>query len=397
MLRRSLVFVACCAVLVGQDSPAGDGAPDFVKEVAPILQNRCVSCHGPDKQKGDLRLDRREYVFAAGEEEYWSVLPGKPDESLLIHRVELPVGDEEIMPNEGDPLRPDQVAILRRWIASGAQWPQEGDAWFAKIAEEQRVERIDFGIPVPDAIQQQAIDQAIAALRERGASASVIAEDTPGVDVNVALLGKDFTDRDLDLLQDLRSVLVWLNLSRTAVTDAGLSKLSGMDQLRRLNLSRTAIGDVGVAACRDLQHLEVLNVYGTKVTDAALKGLAGSKSLRKVYAFQTAVTAAGVAAVGDRQSLLVVDRGEYVADRMAKAAAEIAEREAANRPLNSECPVSGKPVDPAVHVEHEGLRIAFCCANCKQGFEQDPQKYKAKIEVIRAAGGKATAGGKDED
>ncbi|MEY4831287.1 MAG: hypothetical protein RLZZ562_3083, partial [Planctomycetota bacterium] len=59
----SCAFVLC-ASLLGQEPKV-----DFVREVAPILQAHCVSCHGADKQKGDLRLDAREHAFPVDEEE----------------------------------------------------------------------------------------------------------------------------------------------------------------------------------------------------------------------------------------------------------------------------------------------------------------------------------------
>ncbi len=93
----------------------------------PILQRSCLECHGPRKQEGDLRLDRRADFLASG------VVSGEaPEDSELIRRVALPHGHEEIMPAIGEPLAKDQIETLRRWVVQGAVWPkdfQTGKHW----------------------------------------------------------------------------------------------------------------------------------------------------------------------------------------------------------------------------------------------------------------------------
>jgi mono/diheme cytochrome c family protein/YHS domain-containing protein len=380
---RSLLAL-CLPPLLAAQQPV-----DFLRDIAPLLQDRCVECHGPEKQKGDLRLDRKEHLFTE-DRESWVVQPGKPDESELLRRIQLPADDEDVMPNKGELLRPAQIEQLRQWVVGGADWPPGGDEFFAAAAAARVVPKIDFGIAAPDAAMQQRIDQALAALAERGIRAQIVAADTPAVDVNAALLRERVGDQDLASLADLAPVLVWLNLSRTAVTDDGLAQLSALQQLRRLNLANTGIGDAGVEKLGVLERLEVLNLYGSKVTDAGLRRLAALPALRRVYAFDTAVTAAAAAELAQRQPPVVVDRGEYVAERLHQAAAEIAARAAAApaAPINATCPVSDKPVDAATAIDHEGLRIAFCCEKCKQQFLQEPARYGAKIADYRRALGK---------
>jgi YHS domain-containing protein len=51
------------------------------------------------------------------------------------------------------------------------------------------------------------------------------------------------------------------------------------------------------------------------------------------------------------------------------------------------CPVMGEPIDPSVYTDYEGRRIYFCCQSCKATFEQDPEKYVAKVDEELEAGG----------
>lgn len=95
----------------------------YATQIAPILEANCYSCHGEKKQKGKLRLDSRAEAFK-GDRATWLIIPGNAEESELLKRVVLPADDFDIMPAEGDPLNPEQIAQLRAWIDAGAEWPE---------------------------------------------------------------------------------------------------------------------------------------------------------------------------------------------------------------------------------------------------------------------------------
>ena len=97
-----------------EGDPAAPGGLSFVRDVWPILSARCIECHGPRKQKADLRVDRAAVALAP------IVVPGDPDASELVRRIELPHDDADVMPARGARLEPGQIAVLRAWIASGA-------------------------------------------------------------------------------------------------------------------------------------------------------------------------------------------------------------------------------------------------------------------------------------
>jgi mono/diheme cytochrome c family protein/YHS domain-containing protein len=364
--------------------PAVEPAPattkvDFGKQIAPILIGRCIECHGPKEQKGDLRLDARAFLFAEGEEDAWVAPPGKPDDSELVRRLGLPLDDEEIMPAKGEPLTKEQQAVVRQWVAEGAEWPAGGDQQIAEALAAMVLPKITFDLQPVDAAQQAAIDAAVAELVQRGAVVQRVAADTPALDVNLSLLRDKAGDTELALLAPLAPVLVWLNLSRTAATDAGMQVVTGLTALRRVHASNTKLGDAGFTKLASLPKLEYLNAYETGLTDQGLAAFAPCKTLRKVYCWQTAVTADGARKLVEAVPGVEVDRGDYVAERLAAAEREIAEREARNKPVNDVCPVADKPIDAAHWVEHEGKRVAFCCAKCKAAFQKEPGKFVGKL------------------
>src|SRR5881227_1284581 len=108
---------------------------DFVLDVKPILESACVSCHGPEKPKGDLRLDTKAGAMKGGKKGV-VIVPGKATDSPLYKSTTLAVGDEDIMPPKGNPLAKAQTEVLRTWIEQGATWPAN-----IQLA---KVQRIDF-------------------------------------------------------------------------------------------------------------------------------------------------------------------------------------------------------------------------------------------------------------
>ncbi len=122
MPRVPAVFAALLAVAFVPSAVAGE-APDFRKDVWPILQSRCVSCHGPDKQKGELRLDSRAALLKGGNSGPAAV-PGKPAGSRLILLVASSKPADR-MPPKGEPLTAGQVATLTEWIRADTAWPAD--------------------------------------------------------------------------------------------------------------------------------------------------------------------------------------------------------------------------------------------------------------------------------
>jgi hypothetical protein len=98
---------------------------DYGRDVQPILSNYCYHCHGPDtaSRKAGLRLDLREKALAFKKKEgTWAIVPGKPEESELVRRIESHDPDEMMPQNKDKLLNQAQIKLLRDWIAQGAEF-----------------------------------------------------------------------------------------------------------------------------------------------------------------------------------------------------------------------------------------------------------------------------------
>jgi hypothetical protein len=119
-------------------------------------------------------------------------------------------------------------------------------------------------------------------------------------------------DNDLELLRPLADQLLWLDASRTNITDAGLAAIGSLHNLTRLNLSYTEIVGDGLPALATLEKLERLNLVGTDVSDDALQALTTVRSLKQLFLFNSQVTQHGVAQIMETMPEISVDTGRYI-------------------------------------------------------------------------------------
>ena len=281
---------------------------DFAKEILPILQQNCFKCHGPEKQKGKLRLDSKEATF----KKEGIVTAGNLEKSDLYHRLTLPKGHDDAMPPEGDPLSKTQVDLIKAWITEGADWPASvAAAVAAPVRPKTGVEAL--GEHKPTAEEQKAVEK----LQAAGINVLPVAMNLNWKDANLSLLGTNVTDATLAQLKDIKG-LVNLNLRNTKITDAGLVHLKALPNLISLNLAGTAVTDAGLKNLTGLSKLEYLNLYGTAVGDAGLAHLQDLKSLKALYLWQTKVTDAGVAALQKSVPALKPNRGVDLAALLKK-------------------------------------------------------------------------------
>ena len=289
---KQLAVVFTVVALAG--AARAEDKVDFVKQVRPIFADTCYKCHGEKKQKGKLRLDNVEAIEKGGKDGK-VLVPSDPDKSEIYRRITLPKDSDDVMPNEGDPLPKDKQELIKQWIAQGApfgDWKSDAGAPVAVAATQpqQASAPAEPQLPQVPAADAAALDK----IRQTGALAMPLAQNTNLLEVDLNLIGDHVADVQLDPLEAIAQQVAVLNLARTNVTDDGLKALEPLKNLRRLHLENTKLGDAGLAHVKDLTNLEYLNLYATQVTDSGLSQLEGLKNLRSLYLWQTKVTPAGV-------------------------------------------------------------------------------------------------------
>jgi hypothetical protein len=107
---------------------------NFTRDIQPLFETHCVSCHGQQKAAGQLRLDNKASAMKGGISGA-VILPGNANASILLARVTGSDGQAK-MPMGGEPLKPEQIALLRQWIEQGAVWPASEKSQISKLKSE---------------------------------------------------------------------------------------------------------------------------------------------------------------------------------------------------------------------------------------------------------------------
>ena len=107
-----LTVAALAAAAQAQDTPVS-----YHRDIKPLFTANCNGCHRPEKSKGELDMTAHKALMKGGKKGT-PVVPGDPAASLLVKMIS---GPEPEMPDDGDPLKPEQVRLVERWIKEGAK------------------------------------------------------------------------------------------------------------------------------------------------------------------------------------------------------------------------------------------------------------------------------------
>jgi hypothetical protein len=251
-------------------------------QIHPILDAKCVACHGPSKEQAGLRLDFYELLLHGGKDGA-VIVPRNPDGSLLIERVTLSPSDRHFMPADGRvPLTPEEIAALRAWILAGASPTATNIPGMAVAAE-------NVELPLQPVADYSNLMEEIRQM-QRSESAKLVpvsAKPADGLILRTMDVASSFDNAQLRRFERFAPFIVEAELGRTAVTDACFDTLSKFTHLRALHLEDTAITGQALAKLSALSQLTYLNLSGTRVTSATLAPLKGMRNLRHVYLFDT--------------------------------------------------------------------------------------------------------------
>lgn len=209
--------------------------------VQPILKAKCYGCHGENKQKGKLRLDKQEFILKGGEDGK-VLISGKADESDMMEKIWLPVTDEDHMPPKSKPqLTATEISLLKCWINSGADFhkkiselPQAEDikpllaAWQTGVVEV--MSKADVPAAPVDAPNEKVVKQ----LKAAGVVVQPVATGSHYLLVNFVTVNS-IADDLVKLLPALKEQIVWLKLDDKTISDSSLDEIAKLQVLTRLS------------------------------------------------------------------------------------------------------------------------------------------------------------------
>jgi uncharacterized membrane protein len=309
--------------------------PIFVYKdlIQPILEQRCYSCHGENKSKGDLRLDSPEYILKGGETGK-VLVAGNVEKSLLYAYCVLPLEDDLHMPPDGKPqLTAQQVQLLKWWVEHGASFdktvqelnggknlpiakvntvtpsvfqPVQSSKTAVAVNNDVKNSIIKVGIDEKPSVPKQDMEPILLKQSIEPVSSAVLKNLTEkkiivssyGENSNYVMANfinvKNYSTNLIDDLQNVKNQLLRLRLSNQPVTDADVVKIAQFKNITRLNLEKTNITDASLATIAQMPNLEQLNIYGTNVTEKGLERLANCPNLKVLYIWETKATTLGI-------------------------------------------------------------------------------------------------------
>ena len=122
MICLTAMLVVNLLSMSGHSARADERDDLFEAKIRPVLVGTCFRCHGDTKTGGALRIDSREMLLKGGESGP-AIVPGNPEESLLIKAIQRQADVSAMPPEKDKALRADQVAAFVVWVKAGAVWP----------------------------------------------------------------------------------------------------------------------------------------------------------------------------------------------------------------------------------------------------------------------------------
>ncbi|MBB2147589.1 c-type cytochrome domain-containing protein [Pedobacter gandavensis] len=313
LARAGAVLTIVCLILAGHYGASLTHGDNFVMEpvtaknelpkvalaqakvfedvILPIFTQKCLSCHNLEKAKGSLMLDNAISLQKGGKSGKLFV-PGKPEISLLLERIHLPMDDKKHMPPKGkNQLTVEEMAVLKLWIKGNAE-----------------VKKKVIDLPAQDSLRIVAATflggsgaaetkydfagadgETIKKLNNNYRIVYSLSKESPALAVNIYNKSV-YKPEALKELEAVKKQIVSLEMKGLPVRDEELKTIAGFENLNALNLNFTNIKGAGLKDLLVLANLKSLSLSGTKVTYSSIKPIMRMKSLEKLTLWNTGLS-----------------------------------------------------------------------------------------------------------
>lgn len=260
----------------------------YTDHIFPIFKRKCINCHNDDKTKGGFNMTSI-YSLIKGGETGLAVVKGSADESELVHRINLPIDDEEHMPPEGKrQLTADEIDLIIAWIDEGAERTlktvevnPQSDLFdlLKEQSESKQVNQYSF---------KAAKQKVLASINGPFVNARPLFANSPALEVDL-FVRKTYTPELLESLKPVREQTVQLNLSGLPIKDDDLNFIATFPNLEKLILNGTDITGNNLQALHQNTKLRTLAIASTSVGPKHVIKLKDHPALLDVYVWDTSL------------------------------------------------------------------------------------------------------------
>ncbi|GAB3263347.1 chitobiase/beta-hexosaminidase C-terminal domain-containing protein [Larkinella harenae] len=269
-----------------------DQALVYKDVIKPIFEQKCVSCHNPEKLKGQLSMATEEALLKGGKSGKL-FKPGDPEASLLLQRIHLSEEDKKHMPPKGKTqLTTDEMTLLALWVKGRPDFNKKlVDLPASDSLRQLASVRFRSTDQAEDVYEFAAADEeTIQKLNNDYRTIAPLAKESPALAVNL-YNRSTYSVEKLQELGDIKKQVVSLSLNKLPVKDADLKAISQFENLQRLDLNFTDVTGKDLKELAKLQHLKSLTLSGTQVAYADLQNqIRDFKNLQTVSLWETKLT-----------------------------------------------------------------------------------------------------------
>jgi mono/diheme cytochrome c family protein len=239
----------------------------YEKAIEPILAQKCVSCHGPEKIKGNLQLQSPELIIKGGKD--GNILNGiQNEEALLLQRIHLPNTDEKHMPPDGKlQLTIEELNLLSKWVKAGGNFTK-------KISELTKTDSLSILAMAYKAPTKSSGDNKNNApdLKEYNSSyltVNYLFNGSEEIEVNF-FQSSFYKKEQLTNLLKIKDKIVSLNMQGMPLTKEDLAIIVQFTHLKKLNLNYTKLALNDLEPLKTMTSLKNLSICGMELNQNSL-------------------------------------------------------------------------------------------------------------------------------
>ncbi len=311
-------------VKVAENNNADSTLTVYEKAIAPIFEQKCIGCHGPEKIKGNLQLTSPELIIKGGKAgNLLNSLNNK--EALLLQRIHLPNADEEHMPPDGKiQLTLEELNLLNRWVKAGGDFKKK----IKEMAKTDSLALLAIAYKAPKKGEDNSKGNA-PDLKEYNSSYCTVNYSYYGSDEIFVdfFQGSFYKTASLKKLEAIKAKIASLNMQGMPLTKEDIAIISGFPNLRKLNLNYTKLNLNDLTPLKSLVKLKNISICGIDLNPISLSSFMDKAPFTEVHIWNNKTNEkeyAGLVANNKKTKIII---GDNLDDQILKINSPVIEQD----------------------------------------------------------------------
>ena len=319
-----LSFPKPTPAIVSDNTKADSTLTVYEKAIAPILEQKCISCHGAEKVKGNLQLTSPDLMIKGGKNgNLLNSINNK--EALLLQRIHLPNEDEKHMPPDGKiQLTLEELTLLNRWVKAGGDFKKK----INELAKTDSLAPLAIAYKAPKKGEDNS----------KGNAPDLKAYNTSYCTVNYSYYGSEeiFVDffqgafyktASLKNLEPLKEKITSVNMQGMPLTKEDLAIIIGFPNLRKLNLNYTKLSLNDLTPLKRLEKLKNISICGMELNPTSLAGFIDNAPFTQIQIWNNKTNEKEYASLIANNKKIKIIVGDNLDDQMMKITSPVIEQD----------------------------------------------------------------------